>query len=68
MTGAGRIGAISGASMGAVLLSWHFSMGQIFYFLCVPILIGIVAAYSMERLAKTHPDATTIAAEPTLAH
>ncbi len=68
MTGAGRIGAISGASMGAVLLSWHFSMGQIFYFLCVPIFIGIVAAYSMERLAKTHPDATTIAAEPTLAH
>jgi hypothetical protein len=43
-------------------------MGQIFYFLCVPIFIGIVAAYSMERLAKTHPDATTIAAEPTLAH
>jgi AAHS family 4-hydroxybenzoate transporter-like MFS transporter len=68
MTGAGRIGAISGASMGAVLLAWHFSMGQIFYFLCVPILIGVIAAYCMERVAKTHPDSTTVVATPTLAH
>lgn len=51
MTGFGRIGAISGASLGAVLLAFHLSMGQIFYFLCVPITLGVIAAYGKLRLS-----------------
>ncbi|WP_153109805.1 MFS transporter [Propionivibrio limicola] len=52
MTAVGRLGAISGASMGAVLLSFHLTMGQIFYCLCVPVGLGIIAALGKLRLSK----------------
>ncbi|WP_250511190.1 aromatic acid/H+ symport family MFS transporter [Caballeronia sp. GACF4] len=49
MTGIGRFGAISGASVGAVLLSFKWNFGQLFLFLTVPIAIAIVAAYVQGR-------------------
>jgi AAHS family 4-hydroxybenzoate transporter-like MFS transporter len=45
MTGLGRFGAILGASIGAVLLSFKWNFGQLFLVLTVPIGIAIVAAY-----------------------
>ncbi len=44
MTGIGRFGAISGASVGAVLISFKWNFGQLFLALTVPIAIAIVAA------------------------
>ncbi|SMG56040.1 MFS transporter [Paraburkholderia susongensis] len=49
MTGIGRFGAISGASIGAVLLSFKWDFGQLFLALTVPIGIAIVAAYVQGR-------------------
>ncbi|XAH25427.1 aromatic acid/H+ symport family MFS transporter [Xylophilus sp. GW821-FHT01B05] len=49
MTGIGRFGAISGASIGAVLLSFQWNFGQLFLALTVPIGIAIVAAYVKGR-------------------
>jgi AAHS family 4-hydroxybenzoate transporter-like MFS transporter len=49
MTGIGRFGAISGASIGAVLLSFKWNFGQLFLALTVPIAIAIVAAYIKGR-------------------
>ncbi|MDR5802359.1 aromatic acid/H+ symport family MFS transporter [Caballeronia sp. LZ001] len=50
MTGIGRFGAISGASIGAVLLSFKWNFGQLFLFLTVPLAIAIVAAYVQGRV------------------
>ncbi len=44
MTGIGRFGAISGASIGAVLLGLHWGFGQLFLALTVPIGIAVLAA------------------------
>lgn len=52
MTAVGRLGAISGASAGAILLSFHLSMGQIFYTLCIPVTLGVIAALGKLKLSK----------------
>jgi len=44
VTGIGRFGAIFGASIGAVLLSFQWNFGQLFLALTVPIAIAILAA------------------------
>ncbi len=44
MTGVGRFGAISGATVGGMLLSAQFTFGQVFAFLAVPLGIAILAA------------------------
>ncbi|KVQ34478.1 4-hydroxybenzoate transporter [Burkholderia cepacia] len=49
MTGIGRFGAIAGASIGAVLVSFKWDFGQLFLALTVPISISIVAAYVKGR-------------------
>lgn len=49
MTGIGRFGAISGASIGALLLSLKWNFGQLFLFLTVPIAIAVCAAYVQGR-------------------
>jgi AAHS family 4-hydroxybenzoate transporter-like MFS transporter len=49
MTGIGRFGAISGASIGVVLISFKWDFGQLFLALTVPIAIAIVAAYVKGR-------------------
>jgi len=53
MTGIGRFGAILGASIGAVLLSFKWDFGQLFLALTVPIGIAIVAAYVKGRQQKS---------------
>jgi AAHS family 4-hydroxybenzoate transporter-like MFS transporter len=45
MTGIGRFGAISGAYVGAILLSLNWSFGQFIMSLTIPIGAAIVAAY-----------------------
>lgn len=52
MTGVGRFGAIFGASVGAVLLGAHWTFGEVFTFLSVPILISAVAVYLKGRLSN----------------
>ncbi|MGY8706073.1 aromatic acid/H+ symport family MFS transporter [Bradyrhizobium sp. 18BD] len=49
MTGIGRFGAISGASVGAVILGAQGTFGQVFIFLTVPIAIGMIAAFLKGR-------------------
>jgi MFS transporter, AAHS family, 4-hydroxybenzoate transporter len=49
MTGISRFGAISGASLGAVLMSFKWDFGQLFLALTVPIAIAIVAVYVKGR-------------------
>jgi hypothetical protein len=53
----GRLGGISGASVGAVLLAFHLTMGEIFWFMCLPIGIGIIASFLKGRLMKKRADA-----------
>jgi AAHS family 4-hydroxybenzoate transporter-like MFS transporter len=53
MTGIGRFGAISGAYVGAILLSLSWSFGQLFMSLTIPIGIAIVAAYIGGRRSNT---------------
>jgi len=48
----GRLGGISGASVGAVLLAFHLTMGEIFWFMCLPIGVGIFASFVKGRLMK----------------
>jgi len=56
MTGIGRFGAIFGASIGAVLLSFHWNFGQLFLALTVPIGVAIIAAcVKGGRSAATDP-------------
>lgn len=65
MTGVGRFGAIFGASVGAIILGAHWTFGQVFMALSVPILICTVAVYIKGRLsgpASTDPLAKTAAA------
>ncbi|RKT14203.1 AAHS family 4-hydroxybenzoate transporter-like MFS transporter [Paraburkholderia sp. RAU2J] len=45
MTGIGRFGGIFGVSIGAVLLSFKWSFGELFLALTVPIGLAIIAAY-----------------------
>ena len=52
MTGVSRFGAIVGASVGAVLLGAHWTFGQVFMFLSLPIFISVVAAYLKGRLSR----------------
>ncbi|MDF3880964.1 MFS transporter [Cupriavidus basilensis] len=54
MTGIGRFGAISGASLGAVLLALKWDFGQLFMALTFPIGIAIAAAYIKGRHNATH--------------
>ncbi|MFT3717740.1 MFS transporter [Pseudorhodoferax sp.] len=60
MTGIGRFGAISGASVGAVLLSFKWDFGQLFLALTLPIGIAIVAAWIQghHRTPETDPAKT----------
>jgi AAHS family 4-hydroxybenzoate transporter-like MFS transporter len=55
MTGVSRFGAIFGASIGAMLLGAHWTFGQVFMFLSLPIFISIVAAYLKGRLSGGTP-------------
>lgn len=48
----GRLGGISGASIGAVLLAFQLTLGQIFYFLCLPLAVGMVASFLKGRLSE----------------
>ena len=52
MTGIGRFGAIFGASVGAVLLSFKWNFGQLFLALTIPIGIAIIAAFMKGRQGK----------------
>jgi AAHS family 4-hydroxybenzoate transporter-like MFS transporter len=52
LTSVGRLGGITGASMGAVLLSFNLTLGEIFWFLCIPITVGIIASYTKGYLTK----------------
>jgi AAHS family 4-hydroxybenzoate transporter-like MFS transporter len=49
----GRLGGISGASVGAVLLAFHLTMGEIFWFMCLPIGVGILASYIKGRVSRS---------------
>ncbi|MDB5847602.1 MAG: 4-hydroxybenzoate transporter [Rhodoferax sp.] len=51
MTGIGRFGAIFGASIGAVLLSFKWEFGQLFLALTLPIGIAVFAAWIKGRHA-----------------
>jgi AAHS family 4-hydroxybenzoate transporter-like MFS transporter len=53
MTGIGRFGAISGAYVGAILLSLNWSFGQLIMSLTIPIGTAIVAAYIGGRRSNT---------------
>ncbi|WP_398494328.1 MFS transporter [Variovorax sp.] len=55
MTGIGRFGAISGASIGAVLLGMHWGFGQLFLALTVPIGIAALAAAVKGLQERGHP-------------
>jgi AAHS family 4-hydroxybenzoate transporter-like MFS transporter len=64
MTGIGRFGAIFGASVGAVLLSFKWDFGQLFLALTLPIGIAIVAAWVKGR----HHAPELVASAKVLAH
>ncbi|VVO53550.1 MFS transporter [Pseudomonas fluorescens] len=49
VSGIGRLGAIFGAGFGAVIIGQHWSMSQIFVFLCIPPLIGVIATQVKRR-------------------
>ncbi|RKP49651.1 MFS transporter [Pararobbsia silviterrae] len=49
MTGIGRFGAISGASIGAILLSFKWDFGQLFLSLTIPVAIAIAAVWIKAR-------------------
>jgi AAHS family 4-hydroxybenzoate transporter-like MFS transporter len=51
-TGIGRLGAISGAGLGALILAANWSFGQVFLFLAVPSLLGVLAQYLKGRQAR----------------
>lgn len=51
MTGVARFGAIFGASVGALLLGAHFTFGQVFMFLSLPICVSVAAVYLKGRLS-----------------
>lgn len=50
-SGIGRLGAIFGAGFGAVIMSLNWSMTQVFIFLCIPPLIGVIAT-QVKRLTQ----------------
>lgn len=50
-SGIGRLGAIFGAGFGAVIMSLNWNMTQVFIFLCIPPLIGVIAT-QVKRLAQ----------------
>ena len=62
MTGVGRFGAIFGASVGGLLLGQHWSFGQVFTFLTLPIGIAVVAA-----VVKARSSANLISGTPSYA-
>lgn len=51
-TGIGRLGAISGAGIGALILAANWNFSQVFLFLAVPSLFGILAQYLKGRQAR----------------
>lgn len=57
VSGIGRLGAIFGAGFGAVIMGQNWSLSQVFIFLCIPPLIGVVAT-QIKRLSqnkRAHP-------------
>ncbi|WP_300719648.1 aromatic acid/H+ symport family MFS transporter [Pseudomonas sp.] len=48
-TGIGRMGAISGAGIGALMLAAEWNFSQVFLFLAVPSLIGVMALWVKGR-------------------
>lgn len=50
-SGIGRLGAIFGAGFGAVIMSLNWNMTQVFIFLCIPPLIGVIAT-QVKRLTQ----------------
>ena len=52
MTGVGRFGAISGAFIGSIILALGWTFGQIFMFLAVPIMVGIIATMVKSRVSQ----------------
>ncbi len=60
----GRLGGISGASIGAVLLAFHLTLAQVFWFLAIPMGVGMVAAFVKGKItgrAETQIAALTAA-------
>ena len=54
-TGVGRLGAISGAGIGALMLAADWNFSQVFLFLAIPSLIGVTALWIKGR---THRPST----------
>lgn len=48
-TGIGRFGAITGAGIGAMMLSANWSFNQVFMFLPIPLLVGVWAVCAKRR-------------------
>lgn len=48
-TGIGRLGAISGAGIGALMLASQWNFSQVFLFLAIPSLIGVTALWIKSR-------------------
>lgn len=54
-TGIGRLGAISGAGLGALILAANWNFSQVFLFLAVPALLGVLAQYLKGREVRPAP-------------
>ncbi|MGO1268867.1 MAG: MFS transporter [Pseudomonas bubulae] len=52
-TGIGRLGAISGAGIGALMLAAQWNFSQVFMFLAIPSLMGATALWIKGRKRKT---------------
>lgn len=61
-TGIGRLGAISGAGLGALILAANWNFSQVFLFLAVPASLGILAQYFKARQTPSIPSNTAIPA------
>jgi AAHS family 4-hydroxybenzoate transporter-like MFS transporter len=54
-TGIGRLGAISGAGIGALMLAAQWNFSQVFMFLAVPSLLGVAALWMKGRKQHAAP-------------
>jgi AAHS family 4-hydroxybenzoate transporter-like MFS transporter len=52
-TGIGRLGAISGAGIGALMLAAQWDFSQVFLFLAIPSLLGVTALWVKGRQHRT---------------
>jgi len=59
-TGIGRLGAISGAGIGALMLAAQWNFSQVFLFLAIPSLIGVMALWIKGRKRRTSAIPTAV--------